>query len=253
MDAKAIEAAIAEYIRPQTFPVAARFCAGPEEFPPKTRRPKRDLGVEVAICQTVGIARRYGWLLGLTEEDLSCPFGMVAFGFAKDTPAMNAGEYCAGLYTATPEAGARSEATVPRLEYSPTKALLIGPLARWEGPFDVVAVYANSAQVMRLAQAALYREGGAIQSFTTGRIDCSVNGLSVHRPFHSSYSIAQSSTSPTCLHRFAAATHRHVALVRLYSCSSIMRGDCLGYASTLAYSVWFVSRFRAATTPTIRR
>ena len=173
MNAKDIESAINEYIRPQSFPVGARFCAGPDDFPAKTKRPKRDLGFQVAICQSVGIARRYGWLLGIAEEDLSCPFAMIAFGYARETPKLNAGEYCAGLYTATPEAGARSEAAVPRLDYSPTRALLLGPLARWEGRLDVVVVYGNSAQVMRLAQAALYHDGGAIESFTTGRIDCS--------------------------------------------------------------------------------
>ena len=37
---------------------------------------------------------------------------------------------------------------------------------------DVIAVYGNSAQVMRLVNAALFKRGGRIESTTGGRLDC---------------------------------------------------------------------------------
>ena len=40
------------FLRPETFPLAIRMLTPGETPPPKTRTPGRDLGVEVAVCQS---------------------------------------------------------------------------------------------------------------------------------------------------------------------------------------------------------
>lgn len=172
MDCTALDAALTQYLRPQTFPLGIRLVASEGEIPPRARRPKRDLGIEVAICQSLGIARRSGWQLAVTPEDVCCPLTFIPFGFRAEVPFSAEGHACAGIYTATPEAGAASEAVVPRLPLGRYRAILVSPLARAEFEPQVVAVYGNSAQVMRLVQAALWARGGAIESCSSGRIDC---------------------------------------------------------------------------------
>lgn len=161
-----------QYVRPQTFPLGIRLVERDEAFPVKARRPKADMGIEVAICQAIGMARRYGWTLAIGYEDIACPLTYIPFGFSREVPFSVEGHACAGIYTASPEAGARTEAVVPRLEYGRYRGLVVGPLARIDFDPQVFVVYGNSAQVMRLVQGALYRRGGAISSVSTGRIDC---------------------------------------------------------------------------------
>src|SRR5262249_60480015 len=50
--------------------------------------------------------------------------------------------------------------------------LCVAPVSRATFQPHIVAVYANSAQVMRLVNAALYTRGGRIESTTGGRLDC---------------------------------------------------------------------------------
>jgi uroporphyrinogen decarboxylase len=77
------------------------------------------------------------------------------------------------MYTETKEAGQRSEAAVDRFAPGQYYALLVAPLDRATFEPDLVCVYANPAQVMRLVQAALWKRGGKLASAFGGRIDCS--------------------------------------------------------------------------------
>jgi uroporphyrinogen decarboxylase len=76
------------------------------------------------------------------------------------------------MYTATKEAGARSEAAVDKFAPGEYQALLVAPLDRATFEPHVVVIYANPAQVMRLTQAALWRTGGRLASSFQGRMDC---------------------------------------------------------------------------------
>ncbi|MBI3872448.1 MAG: DUF169 domain-containing protein, partial [candidate division Zixibacteria bacterium] len=60
-----------KHIRPATFPVAVKMIKPGEPLPAKVKRPKADLGFETAICQAMGLARRYGWTLAVGNEDIS--------------------------------------------------------------------------------------------------------------------------------------------------------------------------------------
>ncbi len=167
------EQAIAKHIRPATFPVAVRMVPSGEPLPPKVKRPWQDLGIKVAICQAVAFARRYGWVMAVGSEDLSCPLAKAVFGFAPMLDYYEEGHACAGMYTATLEAGAATEAAVARFPYGEYEYLLVAPLHRTNFEPDVIVIYGNSAQVMRLVTAALWKTGGRLTSSFSGRIDCS--------------------------------------------------------------------------------
>ncbi len=161
------------HIRPETFPVAMRMLPPGEEPPPRARRPWRDLGVRMATCQVWNTARRYGWTLAASLEDLSCPPGKIVVGFEPAIAYYLEGHICAGMYTESAEAGARTEAATPRFDYQRYAMVVAAPLARASFDPDVIVVYGNSAQIMRLVVAALYQGGGRLESSFTGRLDCS--------------------------------------------------------------------------------
>src|SRR3989442_2349822 len=85
------------------------------------------------------------------------------------------------MYTATKEAGVRSEDAVDKFAPGEYACLLVAPLDR--APFEphLVCIYANPAQVMRLTHAALWKRGGKLTSSFGGRIYCSETIVSTMR------------------------------------------------------------------------
>lgn len=171
-DLKVFEREIQTFIKPTTLPLAIKLLTSEEEIPEKTRRPKRDFKKRFAICQTVGMVRRTGWTFALGKEDLSCPLSQMSLGFERELPFYKEGNLCEGMYTGSKQAGAKTEASVPKFEYGRCKYILIGPIGRANYDPDVILLYGDSAQIMRLVHAALYEEGGTLTSNFMGRYDC---------------------------------------------------------------------------------
>jgi uncharacterized protein (DUF169 family) len=173
MDVKEFGRAIETHIRPASFPVVAKMLKAGDPLPEKAKRPRRDMKIQIAICQAIAMARRYGWTLAVGEEDLNCPLTKTAFGFAPLTAHYTSGHLACGMYTESLEAGARTEAAIHKLPEGQYKYLLVAPSFRAEFAPDSLVIYGNAAQVMRLVVGALWKRGGALTSSFTGRVDCS--------------------------------------------------------------------------------
>jgi len=165
--------ALNTYIRPLTFPLAIRMLKSEEEIPEKTRRPFQQMKKRLAICQGIGMARKLGWTIAMGKEDMQCSLGAAPFGFFKNIDFFNEGNLAAGMFTSTIEAGKKEEDLVDRFEYGLYTHILVTPLDRTAFEPDLIMVYGNPAQIMRLIQGALYNQGGAIQSSSMGRLGCS--------------------------------------------------------------------------------
>jgi uncharacterized protein (DUF169 family) len=172
MDAATLNGHLEKHLRVSTFPVGVRSLPPGEPLPAKAKRPARDLGVKVAICQAIGFARRYGWTLGFSGDDLSCPIAKAAFGFADRNDYYTSGALADGMYASCREAGARLEEALPKYERNEVGAVVVGPLSRIDFTPDTALVYGNPAQVLRLVNASLYEKGGAMRAESTGRGDC---------------------------------------------------------------------------------
>jgi uncharacterized protein (DUF169 family) len=172
MDSAALAKHLETHLRVATFPVGIRPLSPGEPIPPKARRPRQDLHVEVAICQAISFARRYGWTLAFSGEDLSCPIAKVAFGFRERIDYYEKGSLAEGMYASCADAGKAFEAALPRFKQGEVSGVAVGPLARIQFEPETVLVYGNSAQVLRLVNAALFEKGGAFRTEFTGRGDC---------------------------------------------------------------------------------
>jgi MtaA/CmuA family methyltransferase len=172
IDAATADRELTHYIRPQTFPVAVRLLRPGDAIPERARRPARDFKKLSMNCQVIDMARRYGWTIALTREDSICSLGIAALGLEKPTHLHRSGTLCEGMYTESKEAGQRSEAAVDRFRPGEYAGLLVAPLDRAGFEPDLVCIYGNPAQVMRLTQAALWKRGGKLTSSFGGRVDC---------------------------------------------------------------------------------
>lgn len=169
---RALDEAIAQYVRPDTFPLGIRMLAPGEPVPEGVRVPSQSVGERWIVCQSIGIARRYGWGVAVGKEDVICPLAAVAFGFRRPTDEFLRGYAAVGMYCEGEEAATCLEARAWRFEPGRWEHVCVAPLARAAFQPHVVAVYGNSAQVMRLVNAALYKRGGRIESTSAGRLDC---------------------------------------------------------------------------------
>lgn len=166
-----VMAAIDQHVRPDTFPVGIKIFKD-EPLPPRVKRPYADLGVKISICQGISFARRYGWVMAMDNEDMQCPIAQVAFGFEDAIPYYTEGNLAAGMYVETCGQGAITEEALPKFTRAEAGTVVVAPLHRCAFTPDLLLVYGNSAQVMRLTAAALYKRGGAITSTTSARGDC---------------------------------------------------------------------------------
>jgi uncharacterized protein (DUF169 family) len=172
MDNATLAKGLEKHLRVATFPVGIRPLAPGEPVPAKAKRPSKDLGAQVAVCQCIALARRYGWTLAFTGEDLACPIAKAAFGFEDRIPYYEQGSLAEGMYASCGDAGAAFEAALPRLGRDEVSGIAVGPLERISFEPETVVVYGNSAQVLRLVNAALWKKGGAFRTEFTGRGDC---------------------------------------------------------------------------------
>ncbi len=173
MDLKKINESLNTYIRPQTFPLAVKMVEKGGTLPEKVKMPGRDFKKRLAICQAFNMARRIGWTIAVGIEDQSCPIGSVILGFKEAVPYYTEGNLAEKMYTCTKEAGKKSEEKLERFPLGKYDYFLVAPLQRADFTPDFIYIYCDAAQLMRLVQASLYKEGGALTSKFSGRGECS--------------------------------------------------------------------------------
>ncbi|OGW48132.1 MAG: hypothetical protein A2Y66_02640 [Nitrospirae bacterium RBG_13_41_22] len=155
MNLKQVHDTLNIYVRPQTFPVAIRLYGTQETLPAKVRLPVKDLGYQITLCQAVALSRRYGWAMAVGKEDQCCIGGHATMGFL-DNPSQG------GLI----DAGKMHEPG--KYHY-----MVSAPIDRADFEPDIICTYVNSAQAMRLTQAANSGGGGIATTAATGMGDCS--------------------------------------------------------------------------------
>lgn len=172
LNPKSLNEAIEKFVRPDTFPLGIRMVEREEDIPAKAKRPGRDMQFDSALCQGMGVSRRYGWTIAVSRKDISCPIGATLFGFEPKVDHFTQGHCCAGMYTKDAAAGAKTEAAAPCFDFGRYFAMVSGPLSRIDFEPDVVLMFGNPAQVMRMVTASLWESGGYVQSKFSGRTDC---------------------------------------------------------------------------------
>ncbi len=168
---KRLDTVLKEYVRPMTFPLAVKFLKD-APLPPKARRPLDVAGHPLNLCQGIALARRYGWVVGFGREDHGCAPSLVFLGFETMPDVMKEGSLAHPFYAKTLAAGARTEGAADVMERGGAGNIVIAPLHKTDFVPDVILIYGNPGQVVRLIQGANYAEGGGIETRFCGRTAC---------------------------------------------------------------------------------
>ena len=166
-----LDEAMSTYVRPQTYPLAIKMLNSQDEIPQDAKRPLKDYGASLTLCQALALGRKEGLTIVLDKESQSCPIALAGLGFVRPD------EYLSGKYTLAPvnrpaEVQKKAAETIPRFEFGRFNHILISPIQTANFDPDVIIFYGNGAQVMRMIQAAVFASGESLTSKSTGAGGC---------------------------------------------------------------------------------
>ena len=166
--------ALNRLIRPLTFPIAVKLVKSIDEFPEKTRRPSRDMGFKTNPCVAMTMARKYGWTVGMTADDNACPIAAYTYGWSEsesETEKALIDFMIIMKYSADKNAAKTTMDAVEQVKLSKGKygGVIFSPLERTKIDPDLVMIFCNPAQLMRLVHGATQETGVAVQSIFSGR------------------------------------------------------------------------------------
>ena len=165
-------------VNPSTFPVAVKFLEREDEIPPKAKRPLRDLGVKMAPCQGSAMARHYGWTVAFTREDVGCAIAAHTYGWERVTHKDGPIYFFTQMsYGSDEKAAAEAFEAFPIFETDHDPIVVYSPLERTKVEPDVILIYVNPAQMMRLIHGATYHTGKPIESSFSGRAASCAEGV----------------------------------------------------------------------------
>ncbi|MEF3255888.1 MAG: DUF169 domain-containing protein [Deferribacterales bacterium] len=149
---------------PQTSPVAVRVILD-DINPPKVKVANKNM----SICQQISYSRYYGWSTLSSKENSYCVLGASCCGLINVPERIVNVEVNCNIYQKDIEAAKKMQAMMPRIQKS-IKYILTYPITRPVENYkpDLIVMYVNSAQAMRLIQAFLYKDGGEFIFKTSG-------------------------------------------------------------------------------------
>lgn len=126
-------------------------------------------GQRLAICQQIAYSRLYGWSTWVDKETSHCVLGAACTGLIDPPRRVLDGSVNTGIYQRDRAAAAAMQQAMPRVEPG-VAGVLTYPLTRPVPGFtpELVVIYCNTAQAMRLVQAFLYHEGGEFVMKSSG-------------------------------------------------------------------------------------
>ena len=163
---------IMKTIMPPSFPVGIKLLRAGDDIPDTIPTPKK-FGIAVYLCQWIGMARRFGWVVGLTPDDINCTPCLAGFGFKRvDDPSAIASFYMdMGYFDSMEQARAMAEGSTS-LEPGSVRGVLVFPLNKAPVDPDVVVIYGTPAQMIRLTYAYISSFQKPIRSETTFGLSC---------------------------------------------------------------------------------
>jgi uncharacterized protein (DUF169 family) len=167
-------------LRLKTSPVAVKLLRT-DEFPPKAKRPTKDLKIKIAMCQAWGMARRLKWTIAISPRENTCLAASILFGWVdlkekkKDEDIYK--ELAKSLselgYLRNVDAATRSVDAYYKFRMGEYCGLAVSPLESTKITPDIVMVYCDSAQAVNLVHGSIFDEGGCLKFSCQARGTCS--------------------------------------------------------------------------------
>jgi uncharacterized protein (DUF169 family) len=124
------------------------------------------------------MARRYGWTVAFGKEDVSCAIAAHTYGWDRVEREEGPIAFLTRMnYAASSEAAREVLKGFRTLDPDENLRVVYSPLERTKVEPEVVLIYVNPAQMMRLIHGATYHTGKPLQSSFSGRAGSCTEGV----------------------------------------------------------------------------
>jgi uncharacterized protein (DUF169 family) len=164
MDWKKHSEDLNKHLHLNSYPIGMRLFEKASDVPQMVKMQPQ----KVNICQLATIARLYNWAVGSINKNMICALGTACLGMITTPKRIAEGEINCGVYQKDLAAARKMQDALPKLGKKQYEAVMFSSLERIPLDPEVIIIYGNPAQILRLVQAALYHEGGKLDSSTVG-------------------------------------------------------------------------------------
>jgi uncharacterized protein (DUF169 family) len=159
-------------LRLKTFPLALRLLENEEDIPEGAKRPLRDFGRHLSLCQVLQMSRREGKIMAMLAEDHWCFEPVVGYGLGEPPEYFLEGHNRYPRDVETLAAGKNYALEFPRLEVGKYIGIASAPLRATNFEPEVVMTYCDSTQLCLLLLAREYKEGYNLKCALSGHAAC---------------------------------------------------------------------------------
>jgi uncharacterized protein (DUF169 family) len=159
-------------LRLKTFPIAIKLLEAERDMPAGAKRPLKDLGHHLSLCQVLQLSRRSGAAMAMLKEDHWCFEPVVGYGLAEPPEYFMAGHNRYPRDVATLEAGQHYAAEFPRLSVGRYIGMASAPLRTAGFDPDVVMIYCDASQLCLLLLGREHKDGYNLKCEISGHAAC---------------------------------------------------------------------------------
>ncbi|MEE9541885.1 MAG: DUF169 domain-containing protein [Candidatus Bipolaricaulota bacterium] len=159
-------------VRLDTYPLAVKLLESEKDIPEEAKRPVRDFGHHLSLCQVFSMSRREGTAIAVLKEDMWCFEPVLAFGLEKPPVRFLEGHNRFPQDVETLQAGANYAQNSPCLEIGKYIGIMSAPLETAAFYPDMVMMYCTSAQLSLLLLGIAYKDGFDLDCTLSGHAAC---------------------------------------------------------------------------------
>jgi uncharacterized protein (DUF169 family) len=159
-------------LRLKTYPLALKLLERASDIPAGARRPLKDLGHHLSLCQVLQMSRRAGATMVMLLPDHWCFEPVVGYGLAEPPAYFLEGYNRYPRDVATLEAGRHYADEFPRLPVGRYIGLASAPLRTTGFEPDVVMVYGDASQLCLLLLGREHKDGYNLKCRISGHAAC---------------------------------------------------------------------------------
>jgi uncharacterized protein (DUF169 family) len=156
----------------KTLPVAIKLLEKDEDIPEGAKRPVRDLGHHLALCQGFSMSRREGASIAMLKEDMWCFPPVIGFGLAEPPSYFLEGHAFFPTMNQSLEAAKNRADAFPRLKTGKYTGIISAPLETTTFEPDWVMIYCDSAQLRQLLLTKVWKDGTGVKTVLTAGAAC---------------------------------------------------------------------------------
>jgi len=163
---------IETYLKLNTLVLAIKLLENKKDIPFFTKRPKKDFGYHLSLCQAFAISRREGTPLTMLKEDMWCFEPVIGLGLAKAPQYFLEGHNRFPGTARTLEAGKNWVQSFPHFKLNKYKAITFAPLSKTTFEPDLIILYCNPTQLTQIMIAINWIDGNDINCRLSGHAGC---------------------------------------------------------------------------------